>query len=270
VKRHSVAGQAVTDSAFFRADGDRIIGNDTARGPWSADACHAGPVTGVIARAAERAVPDKQLVRLTLSFQRPIPVAGFRVDATVDRAGRAATTAAITLRDLEGRSCVLASSLHLAVYPPEDLPTATVPRPVLADAIKGEFLLRHASHGLPFFGSSVEVAYPPGESGKPGPATTWMRTPAIMQGEQSSPFQTLCPIADCGNGISRNGELSEASFINADLTVTAYRLPESDWLASSAISFWEPNGIGMSQATLFDTRGALGVALQTLIVRPMT
>jgi hypothetical protein len=34
------------------------------------------------------------------------------------------------------------------------------------------------------------------------------------------------------------------------------------------VSFWEPNGIGMSQATLFDTRGPVGAALQTLIVRP--
>jgi hypothetical protein len=95
-----------------------------------------------------------------------------------------------------------------------------------------------------------------------------MRTPVIVEGEQSSPFQSSCPIADCGNGISRNSELTDNSFINTDLTVTVFRSPESDWLASRAVSFWEPTGIGMSQATLFDTRGPVGAALQTLIVRP--
>jgi len=34
--------------AFFAsADGEWFTGNDAARGPWSADACHAGPVTGL-------------------------------------------------------------------------------------------------------------------------------------------------------------------------------------------------------------------------------
>lgn len=256
------------NDAFFRIQDDVYIGNDAARGPWSADACHAGPVTGVIAGAAERAVSDKQLVRLTLSFQRPIPLAGFRVDAAIDRAGRAATATAITLRDLDGRICLRASGTHLTVYAAEDFPTATIPCPVFAEATRGDFLFAHAPHGLRFFGNSIEIAYPPGESGKPGPSTSWMRTPPIVEGEVASPFQTLCPIADCGNGISRNSDLFESSFVNADLTVTVFRSPESDWLASSAVSFWEPSGIGMSQATLFDTRGPVGAALQTLIVRP--
>jgi hypothetical protein len=96
----------------------------------------------------------------------------------------------------------------------------------------------------------------------------WMKTLPIVEGEIASPFQRLCTIADCGNGISRNAEFTDASFINADLTINVFRLPESEWLASQAKSFWESTGIGMSHATLFDTRGAIGVALQTLIVKP--
>lgn len=253
---------------FFRLQDGVYTGNDAARGPWSADACHAGPVTGAIAGVAEQAVRDKQLVRLTLSFQRPIPMAGFRLEASVDRAGRAASSSSVSLSDLEGRICVRASGTHLATYPPEAFPTAAIPCPVFAEANKGDFLLKRAAHGLKFFGNSVEVAYPPGETGKPGPSTSWMRTPAIVEGEVPSPFQTLCPIADCGNGISRNSDLTENSFINPDLTVIVFRSPESDWIASRAVSFWEPNGIGMSQATLFDVRGPVGAALQTLIVRP--
>lgn len=259
---------AVTDKAFFHRDGDWIVANDACRGPWSVDACHAGPVTGAMARAVEQAVPGKQLVRLTLSFQRPIPMAGFRIAAKLEREGRAATTASAELSDRSGRICALASSLHLTAYPPVEFPTQSIPHPVFADARKGKFPVQNPLHDLPFFGFGIEAAYPPGETGEPGPTTMWMRTMPLLEDEQPSPFQTLCPIADCGNGISRNAEFAVASFVNADLTVLAYRLPESEWIASSAISFWEPNGIGMSQATLFDTRGALGIALQTLIIRP--
>lgn len=254
--------------AFFHEEGNWLIGNETSRGPWSADACHAGPVTGTIARAMERAAPDRQLTRLTVSFFRPVPIAGFRVEAEIQREGRSATIVSVTLRTADDRVCATGTSLHLETYPEHPLPTASIPHPDFAQAIPGRFPVERGMHGLPFFGAAVEVARPPGETDSAGPSTLWMRTPRIVAGEEPSPFQRLCPIADCGNGISRNAGFGEATFINPDLTIIAYRLPESDWLASQAISFWEPNGIGMSQATLFDTRGALGSALQTLIIRP--
>lgn len=257
------------DRAFFRRDGDWYIGNDAARGPWSADACHGGPVAAVLAGALESACPQKQLCRLTINFQRPVPVAGFRVDTELLRDGRAATTASATLRDADGKICASATSMHLQSVPVGDLPTARISHPSFADAVAGEFPLTVAPHGQPFFVSGIEVAYPRGEDNGPGATTIWMRTLPAVEDEVPSPFQTLCPIADCGNGISRNSNLTEASFINADLTVVAYRLPQSAWIASQAISFWQPTGIGMSQANLFDTEGSVGVALQTLIVRPI-
>jgi len=121
---------------------------------------------------------------------------------------------------------------------------------------------------LPFFSSGIEVAYPPGETSDPGPTSIWMRTLPIVEGEKPSPFESLCPLADCGNGISRNSTFAVASFVNPDLTITVFRLPESEWLASQAVSFWEPTGIGMSQAQLYDEKGAVGFALQMLIVKP--
>lgn len=259
------------DKAFFRSDGDWFVGNGVSRGPWSEDACHGGPVTGLIARAIEKITIDsgKQLTRLTVSFRRPIPISGFRVGAKVERSGRTATTATATLRDSEDRVCVIASSLHLATHSFESLPSASIPHPSFEEAIPGDFPVMQAAHDLPFFGSGIEVAYPPGETSKPGPTTLWMRTLPILEDEESSPFQLLCPIADCGNGISRNTEFSETSCVNPDLTVVVYRLPESAWLATEAMSFWQPSGIGMSHAMLFDTVGALGAALQTMIVRPV-
>jgi len=257
------------NKAFFRLDDGWFIGNDSSRGPWAADACHAGAVTGVIARALEQVVPEKQLTRLTVSFGRPVPTAGFCVDTDIERNGRSVTTANATLRDQDNRICAAATSVHIVRNSHTALPSASVPHPSFAEARSGHFPITNALHDLPFFGNSIEVAYPPEETTEPGPTTLWMRTLPILENEKPSPFQTLCPIADCGNGISRNADSSQAIFVNADLTVVAYRLPESDWLASQAISFWQPSGIGVAQATLFDKVGSLGTALQTLTIRPV-
>lgn len=256
-------------SAFFRVEGDVVLGNDAARGPWSAEACHAGPVTGVIARALEPVAPEQQLVRLSISFVRPVPVAGFRISTEIVRAGRAATTSTAVLIDLNGKLCAKAKGLHLATYDPIEIPTANVPGPEFTEATDADWPFPAAPHGLPFFPSGIEIKLPPGEDTGPGPTTMWMRTIDIVDGEKRTPFQRLCPLADCGNGISRNMSISKISCVNPDLTIVAFRQPESDWLASQARSFWEPNGIGMSHAMLFDTKGPIGTALQTLILRPM-
>lgn len=257
------------NEAFFRFDDGWFIGNDASRGPWAADACHAGAVTGVIARALEKVVPEKQLTRLTVSFGRPVPIAGFRVDTKIERNGRSVTTTSATLRDQDNRVCASASSLHIVAHSYPDLPSATIPPLSFAEARSGHFPITNPLHDLPFFGNNIEIAYPPEETSEPGPTTLWMRALPILESEKPSPFQTLCPIADCGNGISRNADSARATFVNADLTIVAYRLPESDWLASQAISFWQPSGIGVAQATLFDKAGSLGTALQTLIIKPV-
>jgi len=51
------------ESFFTRTDEDLFVGNGPARGPWTADACHAGPVSGLLARSAENTITDKQMVR---------------------------------------------------------------------------------------------------------------------------------------------------------------------------------------------------------------
>ena len=233
-------------TAFFTSvDAEWFTGNDAARGPWSADACHAGPVTGLLARAVEKTIDDKQLVRITADYIRPIPMAGFRIDTEIVRSGRAAANCRATLIDADGKACATATSLHLVMSEFENLPTSSIDCPSRKHAEPGRFVIEPAHHDRPFFGNCIEVAYPPGEDNSPGPTTVWMHAPRLLVDEPPSPFQRACPLADCGNGISRNANLSEASFVNPDLTVVLHRLPATEWLASSAISFLETNGIGL-------------------------
>ncbi|MDH3713075.1 MAG: thioesterase family protein [Gammaproteobacteria bacterium] len=260
----------MTDTAFLTSsDGEWFVGNDAARGPWSANHCHAGPVAGVFARAFESLITDKTLVRLSAVFIRPVPIAGFRVNASITRNGRTVATATADLKDAAGIVCATADSLHMAVRDAGVLPSAAVASPDFNEAVHGVFPIAESHHQLPTFGDAVEIAYPPGETAAPGPTTLWMRTPPLLADEQPSPFQRLCPLADCGNAISRNAELTEASFVNPEITIACFRAPQSDWLASRAISFWEPTGIGLASAALFDEMGMIGTALQTLIVEPV-
>lgn len=237
------------------------------RGPWDPSACHAGPPTGLLARAAERLLPDQQLVRLTVELTRPVPHSGFAIEASVARAGRTVSTSDLSVVDGDGRAVATARGMHLTPTQPGDVPSVAYPVPRPAEAIPGPFPIRQGMHGLPMFSGGVEVRYPTGEDPTPGPTRLWMRTVPLVLGEEPSPFQRLCPLADCGNGISRNDEAGELAFMNTDLTVVVHRLPVGEWIGIDCVSRWEATGVGMADSLLFDEHGAVGRAVQTLVVQ---
>ena len=43
-------------------------------------------------------------------------------------------------------------------------------------------------------------------------------------------------------------------------------MPEGEWVCLDAVTLPEPNGVGMADTRLFDRRGAIGRAVQTLLV----
>ncbi len=255
--------------AFFKERDGVFVGNDPARGPWSADHCHAGPVTGLVVRAAEGAVsPGKVLTRLTIDVLRPVPVAGIRVTAEVVRETRTLATTRVQVEALDGTVCVTGSSMHLTRKDLGDVPSAPVVPLRLDEAEPGPPLLTGQLHDRSCFSQFHEVRYPPGVGRVPGPKTVWMKVPPLLEGEDPSPIQSICALADCGNGISWNAPLQEMGFMNTDLTLQIHREPLPGWHASEAVSHWQPNGVGMSQAILHDIDGPVGVALQTLVLHP--
>ena len=267
MKTHTVA--QMPDSFFTTVDGELFQPTDHTRGPWDPDACHAGPPAGLIARALERAVPGKRLARLTLELTKPIPFSGFRIETTVGREGRMVATARAALVDADSRSCVTATSVHVARRCGFGQFSDGFVAPVLADAEPGEFPIRRLRHGLPgFSGAGVEVRYPPGEGPAPGPTVVWMHTVPLLPDEDPSPFSRICPLSDCGNAFSRHAEPWEAGFVNADLTIALHRDPVGHWLGMQASSTWHADGTGASDAVLFDERGSVGRAVQTLLITP--
>ncbi|MES0825930.1 thioesterase family protein [Ruegeria sp. SCP11] len=260
----------LSQQAYFhlREDG-AFIGNDPARGPWSADHCHAGPVSGLIVRAAETEVgSEKMLTRLTVDLLRPLPLAGLRVAAETTRHTKTLATTRVTVHDLDDTLCATATTMHLARRELGPVPNVSITPPPFEGAVAGAFPIGLTRHDLPCFAHFCETLYAKGSDQGAGPKTIWVRTPSLLEAETQSPVQALCPLADCGNGISWNAPTNEMGFMNTDLTVQIHREPVSDWLASDSICHWQPSGIGMSQSVLFDTEGPVATALQTLILFP--
>jgi hypothetical protein len=127
----------------------------------------------------------------------------------------------------------------------------------------------------PFFDTGHDVGYHTamdyrfvsGAFLDPGPATVWMRMrQSLVAGEEPSPLQRVLAAADSGNGVSATLDYSRFVFINVDLTVHLHRMPATEWVCLDAITIPEPTGIGIADTALYDERGPIGRAAQTLLV----
>jgi hypothetical protein len=94
-----------------------------------------------------------------------------------------------------------------------------------------------------------------------------MKVP-LVDGEAPSPLQRVLAAADSGNGVSNVLDFSQHVFINADLTVHLIRYPAGEWVCLDATTSIDPDGIGLADTALFDERGRIGRAAQSLFVAP--
>lgn len=255
--------------SFFTSE-DNIWFKPTShtRGPWHEEHCHAGPPTALLARAIEHLNPAQKLVRITVILQRPIPYSGFRITSEITRQGRIVTTAAATLVDESDKVCATATALQMTQQTGQSTVSPSVDYGKHSDATIGQFPIKKNLHDKPsFINDGVAVKYPDGQNPEPGPTIAWMKTVALLANETPSPFQRICPLADCGNAFSRNAEPWEINFMNPDLTILLHRDPVGEWLGTNAVGYWEESGIGLADAQLFDDTGAVGRAMQTLLLR---
>jgi hypothetical protein len=261
----------MTDAYFTTNDDSWFEPTDYARGPWDPNACHGGPPTALLVRAVEGLAPGQRLVRVAVDLRRPIPMSGFRVQGELRRPGRSVTYTEAEIFD-EDHIYARAYAMHIRTLDRFDVSTADVSVPRFEDSVPGTFFVDALVHDLGGFPDSLEVRFDrAGEAGTGGPKTMWMRTKvAIIDGEEPTPFQKISPLGDCGNGISHNSSLDQVMYINPDLHLSLHRDPVGDWFCSKAVSHWHQNGIGMSDAELFDARGPVGRAVQGLLLAPTT
>ena len=114
--------------------------------------------------------------------------------------------------------------------------------------------------------TAMEYRFLRGAFMEPGPATVWMRPRVpLVAGEEPTPLERVLIAADSGNGVSAALDWRRYLFINTDLSVHLLREPEGDWVCLDAVT--HADGLGLSDTALYDERGRIGRAAQTLLVR---
>jgi hypothetical protein len=257
-------GEAV--DAFYHRDGDAFVPTELTRGPWDPGAQHAGPPSGLLARAVES--PGWLVGRITIEILRPVPLAPLAVAQRVIRPGRAVELVEAVLAEAgdERREIARASAWRLR---PQDgvPPEAPEPPPPGPDA----------GGPVPFFPTGQDVGYHTamdyrfvsGGFLEEGPALVWMRMcQPLVDAEPPSPLVRVLVAADSGNGVSAALDYRRFVFINTELTVHLVREPIGEWVCLDAVTRTGDRGVGLAETVLWDEDGRLGRAAQTLLVRP--
>ena len=257
--------------AFFVAEGERFVPTEYARGPWSAEALHAGPPSAILGRAIEALEPAGEMLvsRFALEVLRPIPYRPLTVRAEVVRPGRRVqlSRAALFAADTDEE---VARTAAWRIRPQEgvpdevNLPDADLPSP---DDSSPPHLFNLGWEPNYFDGMEWRTAR--GDSTAPGPTAMWMRMRVpLLEAEPISPLSRVLAAADSGNGISWELPIFEYLFINLDLTVHLARMPEGEWVCLDAITRIGREGLGVARSTIWDRRGWVGEGAQSLLVAP--
>jgi hypothetical protein len=255
--------------AFYERDGDRFRATELTRGPWDPGAQHAGPPAALLGYAME-ALPEAagfQVGRITCEILRSVPIAPVRVQARVARPGRRVQMLEAELSDVDGEVLMRARAWLIRASEVDVPPEATVgvePLPPPEQAATTDFFPTGQEHG---YHSAMDVRFLSGGWLRPGPATVWLRMrQPLVAGEEPTPLQRTLVVADVANGVSASLDFRRFLFINVDLTAQLERMPEGEWIGIDAVTLPQPSGVGSSDSVLFDRRGRIGRALQTLLI----
>jgi Thioesterase-like superfamily len=254
-------------AAFFDRDGDRFVPSELTRGPWDPDSQHAGPPAALLGRAIEAREPsaERQVGRITVEILRPVPLAPLTLATRVLRPGRSVE---LLEAELSGADGVLmrATAWRVGTAAVELPPSPAESRPPGPErGAERPFFPTGAQVG---YHTAVEFRFVEGGFVDRGPAKAWLRMRhPLVAGEEPTPLQRLLVAADSGNGVSAALDYRRYLFINTDLSVHIRRMPVGEWVCLDAVTYPEPNGVGMTDTSLWDERGWIGRAAQTLLVR---
>lgn len=258
--------------ALFRPDGARFVPHALTRGPWSPDAMHGGPVAALLARTAERieAPGPMHPARLTVELLRPVPLVPLVASARVVRPGRKVQWVEATLKagDAEVARATLLRIRTTTLPWPDHVAGGDTRLPFGGPDHTTATRTSWASDEPPaYHNTATEHRLVRGTWGDLGPVSDWIRLRhPLVEGEEPSPLQRVAAVADFGNGVSAALPYAAYRFINPDLTVTLHRLPATEWVCLDAATYPEPHGTGVAESVLFDERGRIGHATQTLVL----
>jgi len=253
----------MADSFYVPLGDDRWRATVHTTGPWDLQAQHGGPPSALLGRAIQRCQPrdDMIIARFTCEILGAIPVGELTVTARLARPGRSVEFLE-AVASAGGRDVARANAWRVLRTSSQTVLPLDDPPPLPGDAI-----------GLAPGGwvdgylSAVEWRPVHGHFAEPGPATLWTRLRyPLVPDEEPGPLERVLAVADSGNGISSQLDISKWLFINPELTVHLHREAAGEWICLAAQTVISANGAGLATSTLSDQSGPLGVGAQALLI----
>ncbi len=253
--------------------GEKFRATDLARGTWSASIQHGGPVSALLVRALERCQrrEDTRLSRVVIDLLGGVPAEGdLWVNAQVQRGGKQIELVGAEMLapgpDGQPRPVARASGWRLQTLDTGAVAHAGTPMPGPRSEARNRNLKarewdRNYVHSLDWLWLTEPLSEGPGES--------WIHpTVDLVTGESMTPLERLFAVADCANGIGSKLDITRWTFLNTDLAVHVFRVPDGEWIGIRAETSYGPDGVGATIGTLFDEQGAVGAIQQSVLVRP--
>jgi hypothetical protein len=254
--------------ALFVRDGDGFVAGELALGPWAPGALHGGPPAALIAHEmAAHAPGDLRLGRLTLDLVRSVPLGALSLTVETLRPGRRVTVLDATLRDLDGVEVIRARGLFLVATELDATPAQAPSFPGPEDSRPNDW-----RHPTPMFAThGMEIRFARGAFRAVGPSIAWFRLAApLLAGEPTLGADRVTAAADFGNGVAAAVPWEGHTFINPDLTVFVERDPVDEWVALEAVTRVQRGSVAVAESVIWDRRGRIGRAVQTLLVARTT
>lgn len=254
----------MTKYALFRREGDDLVPQDIARSLWKQDQMHGVATGGALGRAVELAVresgrDDLRPARFTVDLFRAPTMDACRTETMIVREGSRLMLVDATLVQ-GGGPVARASCLFLkatenppgTVWTPDDVPA---PPPAEIAPVSEE-------PRVPIFSSDAGWSQDFAQHQNPGRKQTWQSALRIVVGEETTPFQGLCGVADSTSMVVNWGDQG-VQFINTDISLSISRLPVSLEIGLSATSWSCHDGIATGTAMIFDRQGPIGTSAVT-------
>lgn len=235
-------------------------------GAWNTAEQHIAPALGLIAHATERDHAARRddrlrLVRLSYDILGTLPIDVVEVEVSVLRPGRTIELVEARLSH-GGRTAVVARAWLLQAFDTAALAGTAFP----AIPPPETMAIWPGSETWPGgFVRSVEVRRTELTKGR---AASWVRSDlALVADEHASATAQALSIVDIANGLATREAPDVVAFPNVDLTVHLFAEPQGPWLGfDTAVSFGA-DGIGLTNSTLHDRSGPIGVVSQCLTIR---
>ena len=255
-----------TQSFYVPLGDDRWLATVHTTGPWDPRSQHGGPPSALLGRAVEQCAPrdDVMVARMTVELLGPVPVGELEVRARMARPGRSVELVEAVM-SAGGRDCARAQAWRVKRTQGAAIPSRHAPAPARPEtAVAGP-----PPGWVDGYLSAVEWRFARGGLGEGGPATAWTRLKhPLVPDEEPSALQRVLAVADSGNGISAELDVSQWYFINPELTVHLHREPVGEWICLDAQTTVSEGGVGLATSVLSDEQGPAAVGAQSLLVAP--